>query len=160
MPDLLDAIDAIVATQESIEGVKKAWPYSPPQSSLVDPVCFTNSWDLREPGNYPSANRYLAYTVDMQLYVGQATNGNDATIAARATAFWPLVMQAFQQQSAGVGGIQLHNVVSGVSTPTVTACRIRGGSPTLAILPRANVNYIGLQLFLDFELSGESFQPS
>ena len=160
MPDLLDVIDAVVATQESIEGVQKAWPYSPPQSQTVIPVCFTNSWDLGPAGNM-GGNRYLEYAIEMQLYVGEATGGNDTTLAARATAFWPLILQAFQQKNAGgVGGIQLHNVINGVSTHTATWSRFRGGSPTLAILPRGGKNYIGLQLFLDLGLSGESFIPS
>lgn len=170
MPDILDAIDAIVATQSAITvsrpglgafSVKRAYPYSPPQNVLPDPPCFTNSWDLGSPGNYPGANRYLDYTVNMQFYAGLATKGDDSRTAAIATAFWPAILQAFQQRSeAGIGGIQLYGYVDDVLTPTCTSVRFRGASPTLSILSRGGADYIGLDLFLDITVSGESFIPS
>lgn len=163
MPDILDVIDAVVATQEAITAtrpsfgtiaVKKAWPYSPPQGQLVVPPAFTNSWDLGERRTGPSQNLDLTYVIHMQFYAGQATNGDDSRTAAIATAFMPAIQAAFGQRNAdGYGGFQLYGLVGETLQATCTIATLRGGTPTLAVIERGGAAYIGLDLFLDVRMN-------
>lgn len=165
MPDLLDVMNAVVAVQESLaitspepKQVRKAWPYSPPQNQALALPAWTNSWDYIEQKNMGQGGRSASYALHMQFYAGQATNGDDSKIAAIATAFMPQIRVAFGRKNAqGIGGIQLYGDVNGSLVATVNSATLRGGAPTLALLERGGLAYIGLDLFLDVVMPEEFY---
>lgn len=168
MTTIVDAMHALVAVQEVISitspeprQVKKAWPFVPPQNQVVtaNMPCWTNAWDFVRETRHSSL-RYLEYTVNMRLHVGQATAGDNSKLAEIALAFLPPTLTAFgQKNGAGLGGITLHGDVNGTVVPTVTYQNIRGGSPTLGVFGDGEARTIGLDLFLDLQVS-ETFAYS
>jgi len=140
--DIGSALDRIIAIQGGLsitspitESIKVAYKYSPAANvGLPDAPAFFNEWTLEREERHVSM-RIQYYTVHMQLLVRDADLNRAADIA---TAFHVALVDAFDAD------VQMNN--------TVTQSSLRGGSPTLAGFVRNNINYIGLDLFLDLEL--------
>ena len=126
---------AIAITDPVTASIKKAYKYVPAASvALPDTPCWTNEWTLTSVDRFVGL-RIQNYTVHMQLFVQDADLDRAADIAS-----------SFHKEFVDDldADISLNN--------TVTQQSLRGGSPTLAGLQRANLAYIGLDLFLDIEM--------
>ena len=164
---ILDAMRAIRATQVGIAitdpapiAVKTAYLTRPPQAETITAnlPCFTNSWDFVGETRHGNL-RELAYTVNMQLHVADATKGDNSRHAEVATSFLDAILAAFGAVDSvtGLGGIQMRGDVGGTIVPTATYTNIRGGSPTLGLLDPPGT--IGLDLILELTVS-EAFAYS
>jgi hypothetical protein len=137
--DIATAMAEIVARQAVLSiasptaaSVQKAWDYFPPDAvGVPDDYTFMNSWSLT--GTERSAGLfYEKYVVHMQLFIRNADRDVGIKIAA---AFHAALLAAFGP----------HPTLGG----KVADQQIRGGTPTLANLSRAGVDYPGLDLFMD-----------
>ena len=146
--DIRTALDQIVTIQGGLSitsplsvSVKKAYKYVPNASvALPDAPAWTNDWTLTSLERFVSL-RIQNYTVHMQLFVKDANIDRAADIAS---AFLDKLITALDAD------ISL--------SQTVTQHTLRGGNPTLVGLERANLPYIGLDLFLDLEMKeGKTF---
>jgi len=143
MGDIRTVMTNIVSLQEGLSitapissSILRAYKYMPPMASgLPDTPCFLNNWTLQNQ-ELDIGLRILFYTVRMQLAVLDADQDQAADIASS-------YMNAL---------ITAHNAdvqLGGSCTLTV----LRGGDPTLAVLNWAGIDYIGLDLFLDVQIT-------
>jgi hypothetical protein len=115
--------------------IDKAWDYFPPDSvGVPDTYTFMSSWSFIDTDN-DASQLVQHYVVHMQLFVKDADRDQAAKIA---TAFHVAFVAAFAP----------HPTLSGI----VTDQKIRGGTPTLAVLPRNGIDYMGLDLYMDLTL--------
>lgn len=119
--------------------VKEAYKFVPKANQVISPPAWVNNWTLNRVDGPGGQYRKQYYTVAMNLYAMPAAP--DADIATD-------VASAFH--AAFVDALDLKVNLSG----TVSVATLRGADPTLGILERGGVSYIGLSLFLDL-LMGE-----
>ena len=140
--DIRSALDRLIVIQAGLSitspidaSIKKAYKYSPGSSvALPDVPAWTNEWSLNAVDRFV-AFRVQTYTVHMQLFVLNA----DLDVAADIASSFAKEMIDALDADVSLG-------------QTITQQTLRGGNPTLASLTRANLNYIGLDLFLDLEM--------
>ena len=140
--DIRSALDRIVVIQEGLSitdpltlAVKRAYKYVPEASSaLPDTPAWTNEYSLTNVERLVSL-RIQTYTVHMQLFIDDADLDRAADIASS------FLKQMIDALDADVSLAQ-----------TITQQSLRGGNPTLGSMPRANMPYTGLDLFLDLEM--------
>ena len=132
MAEIVTRQATVSVTSPLTASVTKAWDYFPPDAvGLPDEYTFMNSWSLT--GTERSAGLYYEkYTIHMQFFVKNAERDQGIKIAA---AFHAALLAAFAP----------HPTLSG----KVADQQIRGGTPTLANLIRAGIEYPGLDLFMD-----------
>lgn len=129
---------ALSITAPKAERVRKAWQYFPPQSTILPELpAWTNTWTLTGLDRHLSM-RVQRYTINSQLFVARADGPPQDESADIASAF----MDAF------VTAMDANVTLSG----TVTQAAQRGGDPTLAILVRGGLDFVGLNLFVDVEM--------
>jgi hypothetical protein len=143
MGDIRTVMTNIVSLQEGLSitapissSILRAYKYMPPMASaLPDTPCFLNNWTLQNQ-ELDVGLRILFYTVRMQLAVLDADQDQAADIASS-------YMNAL---------ITAHNAdvqLGGSCNLTV----LRGGDPTLAVLNWAGIDFVGLDLFLDVQIT-------
>ena len=128
---------ALAITAPASVTVQKAWPYFPPESVTPEATtpCFMNEWTLTRVEFAGASRLHRLYTVHSQLLVADMDNDTAADIAT-----------AFDQKVIDM--LVAHQTMGG----TCVAIGFRGGSPTLAALPRGGRTYIGLDMFIDVAL--------
>lgn len=136
------ALDALVTLQESLSitspitsSIAKAWKYFPPEeATLPETPCFANEWSLTAFEVHVGllVRRYAIHT---QMFVLDADQERGADIA-----------------TAYMNALETALLANYTLTQTVNQAILRGAQPTLAILERAGVKYVGLDLFLDVEM--------
>lgn len=146
--DIRSVITAVAALQAAISisspaalTVAKVWPYFPPQSiAIADSPVFLNEWVFNREDRTTNGLRQQYYTNHMQLFVYDADSDSAADIA---TAFMDAIVTAFDA----------HETLSG--TAFRSKLRGSGGGNRPAIFPAIwdGVTFIGLDLYLDIELT-------
>jgi hypothetical protein len=115
--------------------IKHAYPYPPPiKVALPDRPCWTNSWTMTNFAHEGGSESDQSYAVHAQLFIAEASPEADVS-AEIATAFhegWLAALIADPQ----LGG------ACNLATP-------RGGDPTLAILERGALVFVGLDEYVD-----------
>lgn len=132
---------AITISSPSSIAVAKVWPYFPPQSVAVsESPAFFNEWIFVREDRTTNGMRQQYYTDHMQLFVYDADSDRAADIA---TAFMAAIVDAFDAEETLNG------------TAFRTKLRGSGGGNRPAIFPVKwdNFTFIGLDLYLDIELT-------
>ncbi len=147
------AMDALVLIQQELQitepetmGIAHAYKFVPPEDVVMpqEPT-WMNAFTLTTYDRHSSMSVSL-WSVHSQLFIGDAEHDKLADIAAAFLEAFIVDMDANSQLNDAAG------------SPTVTNHFIRGGNPTLAILPRANRPYVGLNLFIDLHvIEGKTF---
>lgn len=148
--NIRDVITAVAGYQSAIAitsplalTVAKVWPYFPPQSvAIADSPAFINEWIFDHEDRITNGVRSQYYTDHMQLLVYDA----DSNVAADiATAFMEKIVDAFDA----------HERLGGNTVAFRTKLRGSGGGtrPTLFTVTWAGFTFVGLDLFLDVELT-------
>ena len=152
--DIRSALDAIVYLQGQLRitdpdaiDIVRVFKYFPDQNTVLkgQTPAWMNEWTLVSEERH-SSMRIQSYQVHMQFLGYDAQSSVAADIA---TAFMAELVDALDADVA----------LKGEGTaPTVTQSSLRGGQPTLALLNRGRLSYIGLDLFLDLEMKeGKDF---
>ena len=121
--------------------LEAAYKYVPPAKVQIpaNPF-FQNSWTLVSEDRNVS-QRVQQYMVQMQLLVKDADMDRAADIA---TAFHVQAVDKFDAK------VDLNG--------TCSSQTLRGGNPTLVVITRSNLSYVGLDLFLDVRMvEGKTF---
>jgi len=135
LTQLIAVQDGLSITDPIVASIEKAWTYMIPQNSIApDTPCWMNTWRMDREERGSSVRRQF-YTINMQLLVRDADQERAADIA---TAFHVALVTALD------GNLTLSG---SVKTQT-----LRGGDPTLFVVDRGGLAFIGLDEFLDLEL--------
>lgn len=129
---------ALTITSPTDARIAAAFKYPPPGRNALDLPCFMNSVDLTQYDR--GMLRQRIYTVRMQLFVKDTDDDRAGDIAV-----------AFHEKLAIALDNDLTLMIAGV--PTCSLWRdLRGG---IRLLKWNNLDYIGMELFIDVVLGGE-----
>lgn len=143
-----DVIGALVTLQSGLSitdpevvAIAKAYNYFPPQEmTLTDTPCWANEYKLV--GIERSPSRFAQeYIIHSQLFV---QNADDERAADIATEFLAEYLDALNQNVT---------LETSPGNPTCVQAFPAGGDPTLALLDRAGIKFIGLDMLLYVQLS-------
>jgi hypothetical protein len=139
---------AIAISSPAVIQVAKVWPYFPPQSvAIADSPAFINEWIFDKEVRTTNGLRQQFYTDHMQLFVYDADSNQAADIA---TAFMEAIVDTFDA----------HETLGGAAFRTHLRGSGGGNRPTLFPVTWAGYTFIGLDLFLDVELTeGKTYAP-
>ena len=127
-----------ITTPETLS-IKRVYTYFPKQdAAMPDVPCFMHTFTLTDERRF-NGQRTQFYVVRSQLWIGNADQDRAADIAAAFLDKW---VTAFADDVTLAGAC---------STQTV-----RGADPTLAVLERAGLSSVGLDLFMDLVLGPEA----
>lgn len=146
MSTILTAHRALVTLWEGVEitdpvvsSIKRVYPFAPPaRVALGDTPCIVLTYEQRGLGIGPGAHLHKNYTTHAHVFIGRAEADTDVK-CEMAAAFNDALIQAL------VGGIRLHD-------GAITVTDLRGAPDTLAVLEWSGQGYVGLDLFLDFQI--------
>lgn len=134
-----DVEESIAITDPVTLAVREAYLLFPSQQETAPNLpCFINSFNFTEVDTtHMMFKRELTATVDISFLV-QKAGIEDELNAEIAVAFWDATFEAFCQDITLDG--------------TATRALLRGQQPTLGIIERAGLSYVGFQAVLDIRM--------